>query len=105
MNEKKLKIALQKSGRLNEDSIKLLKNCGIQFGNGVIYEYASGRACSREDVRIDHIAQLIATKLAQFHSVPIEFSGKPYVICLIRQFIQIINQNEDQRKGFCFSMN
>lgn len=31
----KLKIAIQKSGRLNEDSIRLLKECGISFNNGV----------------------------------------------------------------------
>ncbi len=31
----KLKIAIQKSGRLSEDSLKLLKDCGIQFSNGV----------------------------------------------------------------------
>lgn len=30
----KLKIAIQKSGRLNEDSIKLLKSCGINIENG-----------------------------------------------------------------------
>ncbi len=30
----KLKIAIQKSGRLNEDSIRLLKECGISFNNG-----------------------------------------------------------------------
>jgi len=29
-----LKIAIQKSGRLNEDSIKLLKECGIDINNG-----------------------------------------------------------------------
>ncbi|HUS00407.1 MAG TPA: ATP phosphoribosyltransferase [Chitinophagaceae bacterium] len=29
-----LKIAIQKSGRLYEDSIKLLKECGIEFNNG-----------------------------------------------------------------------
>ena len=28
-----LKIAIQKSGRLNEDSLKLLKNCGISIDN------------------------------------------------------------------------
>lgn len=33
--ETKLKIAIQKSGRLNEDSIKLLKECGIEFNNGL----------------------------------------------------------------------
>jgi len=31
----KLKIAIQKSGRLYEDSIKLLKECGIDISNGV----------------------------------------------------------------------
>jgi len=30
-----LRVAIQKSGRLNEDSIKLLKECGIDIGNGV----------------------------------------------------------------------
>lgn len=35
MNNIKLKIALQKSGRLSEDSLRLLKNCGINFSNGL----------------------------------------------------------------------
>ncbi len=30
----KLKIAIQKSGRLNEDSLKLLKDCGVKIDNG-----------------------------------------------------------------------
>lgn len=30
----KLKIAVQKSGRLNQDSLKLLKDCGISVDNG-----------------------------------------------------------------------
>lgn len=30
-----LRIAIQKSGRLNEDSMKLLKECGIDIANGV----------------------------------------------------------------------
>ena len=29
-----LKIAIQKSGRLNEDSIQILKDCGISINNG-----------------------------------------------------------------------
>lgn len=33
--ETKLKIAIQKSGRLNEDSIKILKECGIELSNGL----------------------------------------------------------------------
>ncbi len=31
----KLRIAIQKSGRLNEDSIKVLKEAGIEFNNGL----------------------------------------------------------------------
>ncbi len=33
--ERKLKLAIQKSGRLHDDSIKLLKECGIDISNGV----------------------------------------------------------------------
>jgi ATP phosphoribosyltransferase len=33
-NMSKLKIAIQKSGRLNEDSLQLLKDCGISVNNG-----------------------------------------------------------------------
>ncbi|MCF6212829.1 MAG: ATP phosphoribosyltransferase [Flavobacteriaceae bacterium] len=32
--ERKIKIAVQKSGRLNADSLKLLKDCGISIDNG-----------------------------------------------------------------------
>jgi ATP phosphoribosyltransferase len=39
----KLKIAIQKSGRLNEDSLKLLKNCGISIDNGKDQLKASAR--------------------------------------------------------------
>jgi ATP phosphoribosyltransferase len=35
MNDVKLKIALQKSGRLSDSSINLLKKCGIKFDNGI----------------------------------------------------------------------
>lgn len=35
MKDQKLKIALQKSGRLSEESHKLLKKCGISFTNGL----------------------------------------------------------------------
>lgn len=31
----KLRIAIQKSGRLNEDSVRLLKECGIEISNGL----------------------------------------------------------------------
>lgn len=30
----KFKIAIQKSGRLNEDSLQILKDCGISIDNG-----------------------------------------------------------------------
>jgi ATP phosphoribosyltransferase len=34
-NPSRLKIAIQKSGRLYEDSVKLLKDCGIELKNGL----------------------------------------------------------------------
>src|SRR5882724_5794002 len=35
MTVNKLKIAIQKSGRLYDESVKLLKDCGIDLKNGV----------------------------------------------------------------------
>lgn len=29
-----LRVAIQKSGRLSDDSLKLIKECGIKFNNG-----------------------------------------------------------------------
>lgn len=40
---KKLKIAIQKSGRLNQDSLKILKDCGISIDNGKDQLKASAR--------------------------------------------------------------
>ncbi|MGB0255090.1 MAG: ATP phosphoribosyltransferase [Flavobacteriaceae bacterium] len=34
MKRENIRIAIQKSGRLNEDSLKLLKDCGISVNNG-----------------------------------------------------------------------
>ncbi len=39
----KLRIAIQKSGRLNEDSLDILKNCGISIDNGKDQLKASAR--------------------------------------------------------------
>ena len=71
----------------------------VQLQNGLGYEYAPGEACSRDNVRKENIAQLIATKLAQFHCVPVEEYGKPYVILLLRRFLQIIKEDAHQSKG------
>jgi ATP phosphoribosyltransferase len=35
INMERLKIAIQKSGRLNEDSLQILKECGISISNGL----------------------------------------------------------------------
>ncbi len=39
----KLKIAIQKSGRLNEDSLRIIKDCGISIDNGKDQLKASSR--------------------------------------------------------------
>lgn len=66
MSEKKLKIALQKSGRLHEDSIKLLKNCGINFGNGIAKLKAEARNFPLEIffLRDDDIPEYVADGVA-----------------------------------------
>ncbi|MDG3581933.1 MULTISPECIES: ATP phosphoribosyltransferase [Galbibacter] len=43
MEEKKIRIAIQKSGRLNEDSLRILKDCGISIDNGRDQLKASAR--------------------------------------------------------------
>ena len=39
----KLRIAIQKSGRLNEDSLRMIKDCGISIDNGKDQLKASAR--------------------------------------------------------------
>ena len=41
----KLKIAIQKSGRLNEDSMQILKDVGISIDNGKDQLKASAKNC------------------------------------------------------------
>ena len=43
MSQQKLRIAVQKSGRLFEDSIKVLKDAGISIDNGKEQLKASSR--------------------------------------------------------------
>ncbi|WP_282018662.1 ATP phosphoribosyltransferase [Salegentibacter mishustinae] len=43
MSQEKLRIAIQKSGRLNEDSLKILKDAGISIDNGKEQLKASAR--------------------------------------------------------------
>ena len=62
----------------------------IQFNNGIVYEYTSGRTCSKEEMKKENLARLIAIKLAQFHNVPIEGNEKPYSILLLRKFIELL---------------
>jgi ATP phosphoribosyltransferase len=62
----KLKIAIQKSGRLYEDSIKLLKDCGIGVRNGVNKLKAEAENFPLEVyfLRDDDIPQYVADKVA-----------------------------------------
>src|SRR5689334_21891547 len=62
----KLKIAIQKSGRLHEDSIKLLKECGIDVSNGVnkLKSEASNLPLEVYFLRDDDIPQYIEDAVA-----------------------------------------
>jgi ATP phosphoribosyltransferase len=62
----KLKIAIQKSGRLNENSHKLLEECGIKFSNGhsVLKTTANNFPVEILFLRDDDIPQYVEQKVA-----------------------------------------
>ncbi len=61
-----LKIAIQKSGRLYDDSVKLLKECGIEFNNSLnkLKTEASNFPLEILFLRDDDIPQYVADKVA-----------------------------------------
>ena len=71
----------------------------VQFNNGIIYQYAPGQPCSREQVREENIARLIATKLAHFHSVPVQHNEQPYLTSLLRQFLRLLDEHGHSSEG------
>jgi ATP phosphoribosyltransferase len=64
--QKMLKVAIQKSGRLYEDSLKLLKDCGIELTNGVnkLRTEASNFPLEILFLRDDDIPQYVADEVA-----------------------------------------
>src|SRR4051812_7300601 len=62
----KLKIAIQKSGRLHDDSLRLLKECGIDISNGVnkLKSEASNFPMEVYFLRDDDIPQYIEDAVA-----------------------------------------
>lgn len=66
MTERKLKIALQKSGRLSEDSLVLLTKCGIGFSNGLgkLRSEANNFPLEIFFLRDDDIPQYVEDKVA-----------------------------------------
>lgn len=62
----KLKLAIQKSGRLHDDSIKLLKDCGIDVKNGVnkLKSEAENFPIEVFFLRDDDIPQYVEDKVA-----------------------------------------
>src|SRR4051812_32541262 len=64
--EKKLKIAIQKSGRLNDDSMKILKESGIEISNSLNQLKAEARNFPLEVffLRDDDIPQYVEDGIA-----------------------------------------
>ena len=62
----KLKIAIQKSGRLHEDSLRLLKECGIDISNGGNKLKSTASNCPLEVyfLRDDDIPQYVEDAVA-----------------------------------------
>lgn len=74
----KLKIAIQKSGRLYDDSVKLLKECGIEFNNGVnrLRSEAVNFPLEVLYLRDDDIPQYVADGVADLGIVGANVSGE-----------------------------
>lgn len=71
-----LKVAIQKAGRLHEDSLKLLKECGIEISNGVnkLKSEASNFPLEVYFLRDDDIPQYVEDSVAD-----IGFTGENVV--------------------------
>lgn len=78
----KLKIAIQKSGRLHDDSVKLLKECGIDISNGVnkLKAEASNFPLEVFFLRDDDIPQYVEDSVADIGIV-----GENVVLEKVRQ--------------------
>ena len=66
MEEKRLRIAIQKSGRLSEKSLEIIRSCGIDFNTDsrVLREVASNFPLEFLFVRDDDIPQYVADGVA-----------------------------------------
>jgi ATP phosphoribosyltransferase len=82
----KLKIAIQKSGRLHDDSVKLLKECGIDISNGVnkLKAEASNFPLEVFFLRDDDIPQYVEDAVADIgivgENVALEKNREVYVV-------------------------
>jgi thiamine kinase-like enzyme len=96
----------EKEAMLTLASRQLAKPLLLEFGNGIIYGFTPGVACSREDIKTDEIRSLIARKLGQFHSVPLSDEQRkkgPCLIPVLRKFVAFIERHgrESEKKGQC----
>ena len=84
----KLKIAIQKSGRLHDDSMKLLKECGIDISNGVnkLKAEASNFPVEVYFLRDDDIPQYVEDSVAD-----IGFVGEN-VVCEKNKKVDVVEQ-------------
>src|SRR6478609_9025324 len=84
----KLRLAIQKSGRLYEDSIRLLKECGIEISNGVnkLKAEASNFPIEVYFLRDDDIPQYVEDAVAD-----IGFVGEN-IVCEKKKKIDVIEK-------------
>ena len=112
----KLKIAIQKSGRLSEKSIALLEECGLKFpnGGGKLITESSNFPVEILFLRDDDIPQYVEQNVAHIgiigENVFIEsqkqiVSGRPSTSCLsLIEFLALSQRKEydKARRGTAF---
>lgn len=81
---------------------QLAQSVLVHFGNGIIYKYAQGEICTRDDIRNINLIPLIARHMAKLHSIPIDNQNEPCLIPLMRKFLLLIDSSNNQPEGKIF---
>ena len=86
MPQQRLRIALQKSGRLSEPSLALLKACGLKFSwRNKLISRAEGMAIEALLVRDDDIPSLVADGMAELEQAWKRFESQQELEALRRR--------------------
>ena len=97
----RVKIAIQKNGRLSSDSLSLLKKCGIEFNESknMLFIKSTNMPVDLLMVRDDDIPRLVGQKIADLGIVGENVIKEKQLSNKALQIDQKIKLNEPNRRG------